>query len=274
MTLEILTVSKIIPDFPEDAKWLTNEERAFLKARLQDDQGKSAIERRITLHDVLNCFKDYKFFLGGLMYFGLIVPAYGYAYFAPSIIKTYGYSAIETQLHSVPPWAAAFAFSMLVATFSDFFRHRFLFAIIPICISIAGFAMLMNIHYSHHVEYGALFLITSGTYAAMPIIVCWFTMNLGGHHRRAVGSAWQIGFGNIGGIIATYSFTKSEVPSFYHKGYSICLGFICLAAASCCCYLAACFFQNRNKDRSHDVGTTEYEKIEMGDLSPDYRYML
>ncbi len=23
-----------------------------------------------------------------------------------------------------------------------------------------------------------------------------------GHHRRAVGSAWQIGFGNIGGIIA------------------------------------------------------------------------
>ena len=64
----------VIPDFPEDAKWLTPEERLFIKARLQDDQGKSAIERRITPRDVLNVFKDYKVFLGGFMYFGLIVP--------------------------------------------------------------------------------------------------------------------------------------------------------------------------------------------------------
>ena len=64
----------IIPDFPEDAKWLTESEREYVKARLRDDQGKSALERRITFRDVLNCFKDYKIFLGGLMYFGLIVP--------------------------------------------------------------------------------------------------------------------------------------------------------------------------------------------------------
>ena len=31
-----------------------------------------------------------------------------------------------------------------------------------------------------------------GTYTAMPIVVCWFNMNLGGHHRRSVGSAWQV----------------------------------------------------------------------------------
>jgi MFS family permease len=264
----------ILPDFPENAKWLSEDEREYVKLRLQEDQGKAAIERRITFRDVLNCFRDYKFFLGGLMYFGLIVPAYGYAYFAPSIIQTYGFSKIQTQLFSVPPWAAAFGFSMLVATFSDFFRHRFLFAIIPICISITGFAMLTTIHYSHHVEYGALFLITCGTYSAMPIIVCWFTMNLGGHHRRAVGSAWQIAFGNIGGIIATYSFQKSDAKHFYKTGYSICLGFICLSALSCLLYAFACLTQNRNREKSHDVGITEYEKIEMGDMSPDYRYML
>ena len=208
------------------------------------------------------------------MYFGLIVPAYGYAYFAPGIIQSYGYSPIQTQLHSVPPWAAAFGFSMLVAFFSDKLRHRFLFTIIPICISIAGFAILITTHYNHHLEYGALFLITSGTYSAMPIIVCWFTMNLGGHHRRAVGAGWQIGFGNIGGIIATYSFLKADKVHFYHKGYSICLGFICLSAASCVAYFVACTMQNKRKEKTNDVGLTEYEKTEMGDLSPDYRYML
>jgi MFS family permease len=67
----------LIPDFPEDTKWLSPEEKAFVKGRLRDDQGKSALDRPIRFKDVINCFKDYKFFLGGLMYFGLIVPAYG-----------------------------------------------------------------------------------------------------------------------------------------------------------------------------------------------------
>lgn len=64
----------VIPDFVEQAKWLSEPEREYVKQRLRDDQGNSAIERRITFKDVVNCFKDYKIFLGGLMYFGLIVP--------------------------------------------------------------------------------------------------------------------------------------------------------------------------------------------------------
>ncbi len=67
----------VIPDFPEDAKWLGEEERAYVKARLRADQGRSAAERKITVRDVGNVFKDFKIFVGGFMYFGLIVPAYG-----------------------------------------------------------------------------------------------------------------------------------------------------------------------------------------------------
>ena len=189
----------LLPDFPEDTKWLNEDEKAYVKARLEADQGRSALDRRITPRDVVNVFKDYKIFIGGFMYFGLIVPAYGYAFFAPAIIQTYGYSQIGTQLHSVPPWAAAFGFSMVVAYFSDRLKHRFLFTLIPIGIAIAGFGILISTHTHHHLEYAALFMVTSGVYAAMPIEVAWFQQNLGGHHRRAVGSAWQIGFGNVGG---------------------------------------------------------------------------
>ena len=67
----------IISDFPEDAKWLAEDERAYVKARLKQDQGKSGAEHIVTFHDVLDVFKDYKVFLGGIMYFSLIVPAYG-----------------------------------------------------------------------------------------------------------------------------------------------------------------------------------------------------
>lgn len=264
----------LLPSFPEDAKWLTEEEREYVTARLQVDQGRSAAERKITPRDVGRVLKDYKVILGGFMYFGMIVPAYGFSFFAPSIIQTYGYSPIQTQLHSVPPWACAFAFAMIIAFCSDFTKHRFAFTIFPICVAVTGFAILITVHHNHHLEYAALFLVTMGAYSAMPVIVCWFNMNLGGHHRRAVGSAWQVGFGNIGGIIATYAFVSKDAP-YYKKGYSICLGFLCLSAVSCCIYAVVVTAANRRRDKTPvDVGLTENEEAELGDMSTSYRYLL
>ncbi|KAF9738822.1 hypothetical protein PMIN06_004526 [Paraphaeosphaeria minitans] len=264
----------LLPNFPEEVKWLTNEERDFVQARLRIDQGRSARERPIKFADVGHVFKDPKILVGGFMYFGLIVPAYGYAYFSPAIIQGYGYSRTQTQLHSVPPWAAAFGFAMTVAWFSDRLKHRFLFAIFPICVAIAGFAILITVHDNHSLQYGALFLVAMGCYTAMPVIVCWFNMNLGGHHRRAIGSAWQVGFGNIGGIIAVYAFLAKDAPK-YIPGYSICIAFVSLSALSCTLYFFMCQWANRSREKSvRDVGMTEYEKTELGDLNPDYRYLL
>ncbi len=67
----------VIPGFPEDATWLREDERIFVEARLREDQGRRAVKRSITFKDVMNVFKDYKIFVGGFMYFGLVVPAYG-----------------------------------------------------------------------------------------------------------------------------------------------------------------------------------------------------
>ncbi|KAF2280629.1 MFS general substrate transporter [Westerdykella ornata] len=264
----------LLPNFPEEAKWLREDERAFVKARLQLDQGSSAAERPIKVRDVINAFKDIKIVVGGFMYLGLIVPAYGYAYFSPGIIQGYGYSPIQTQLHSVPPWAAAFGFAMVIAWASDRLQHRFLFTIFPICVAIAGFAILLAVHDNRQVQYAALFLVAMGAYTAMPVIVCWFNMNLGGHHRRAIGSAWQVSFGNIGGIIAVYAFLKKDAPK-YIPGYSISVAFVCLSAISCLVYFVLCSWQNRKRERTaRDVGLTEYEKTELGDMNPDYRYLL
>jgi hypothetical protein len=75
-------------------------------------------------------------------------------------------------------------------------------------------------------------------------------------------------------IIASYSFAATDAKTYFHKGYSICLSFICLSAVSCILYFVACWHQNKSRDKTNDVGLTEYEKTELGDMSPDYRYML
>lgn len=265
----------LLPNFPEETKWLRKDEKDYVAARLRLDQGPAGRDRSITWQDVKNVFKDYKIIIGGFMYFGLIVPAYGYAYFSPGIIQGYGYSAIQTQLHSVPPWAVAFGFSMTIALISDKTRHRFAFAIIAIIIAIIGFSILIAVHDNTRLQYAALFLVASGAYTAMPIIVCWFNMNLGGHHRRSVGSAWQVGFGNIGGIIASFAFLKDDAPK-YIPGYSISIAFTILSIIACIVYGFGCYTANRKRDREtgNEHGLTVQEKTDLGDMSPDYRYLL
>ncbi|KAH9938667.1 major facilitator protein [Fomitopsis serialis] len=266
-----------ISDFPEEVTWLSPEEKEFVKARLHADVGQSRRHDPLTVRSVLSVFKDFKIIVGGFMYFGLIVPAYGYAYFAPAIIQTLGHSSIRTQLLSVPPWACAFALAMLTAAASDYLRHRFVFVLIPTAIALTGFIILLVVHDNAKLQYAALFLSAMGTYSAMPMIVCWFNTNLGGHQRRAVGTAWQVGFGNIGGIIAVYAFLSKDAPK-YITGYSICIAFICLSVVADVVYFISLVAENRKRGRAEAQASavllTADEKTRMGDLNPDYRYFL
>lgn len=73
----------LISDFPEEVKWLTPEERQFVKARLQADVGESQRHKALKVKDVFKILREWKIILGGFMYFGLIVPAYGYGQYSP-----------------------------------------------------------------------------------------------------------------------------------------------------------------------------------------------
>lgn len=48
----------VVPDFPEDAKWLTEEEREFLRDKLAKDTGTAAVDASMNWRDVIAVFKD------------------------------------------------------------------------------------------------------------------------------------------------------------------------------------------------------------------------
>ena len=60
-------------------------------------------------------------------------------------------------------------------------------------------------------------------------------MNLNGHTERSIGTGWMIGFGNTGGIVATFCFLAKDAP-FYHLGYSICMGAACVGVLAVVLY--------------------------------------
>lgn len=75
-------------------------------------------------------------------------------------------------------------------------------------------------------------------------------MNLNGHVERSIGSAWMIGFGNTGGIVATFCFLTKDAP-FYHLGYSICMGVTCVGVLAVALYAGLVTLEN-NGARKRD----------------------
>ncbi len=180
-----------------------------------------------------------------------------FSYFAPTIVKTLGYSTVQTQLHTVPPFAAAFALCIITAYLSDRLRLRFPFIAFSIALTITGLAILMTVHHHFHAQYAALFLVAMGAFSTGPVVICWFVMNLRGHTERNVGSAWMIGFGNCGGIVATFTFLAKDGP-YYHTGYSICMSMVCVGALAAVVYAGLVMNDNR-KDRAIAEGKGERE---------------
>lgn len=67
---------------------------------------------------------------------------------------------------------------------------------------------------------------------------------------------------------------KEDAP-FFVTGFSICFAFAALSFLSCLAYGYACWSQNRKRARMPvDVGMTETEKTELGDMNSEYRYLL
>ncbi|KAI1371991.1 major facilitator superfamily domain-containing protein [Hypoxylon crocopeplum] len=223
-----------ITDFPREAKWLSEPEREFLLKKTGHDESRTV---PVTHKDVIKFLMTPKAWLGAIMYFSILVPAYSIVYFLPTIVQALGYSTVQTQLHSVPPFAATFGFAILVAYLSDKARIRSPFILLGLAMLIAGLAILISVHGASHfsAEYAGICLAAMGSFGIGGNIVCWYVMNLRGHAERSIGSAWMICFGNAGGIVATFLFLRTDAP-YYRSGYSVCLAMGALCVVSCACY--------------------------------------
>lgn len=266
----------IVPDFPEECRFLNANEREFLKKKLEIYSGNSGYEIKQTWKDIAKVFKDPLIYICAICYFSFIVPAYAYAFFAPTIIRDMGYVAMEAQSHSIYPWLASMGFSILVAFVSDYFYVRLPFAVLASLISVCGFGMVIGAKNEPLIRYGGCFMLASGLYTAMPILLCWVSLNFSGHTRKSVGTAFIIGFGNIGGIVAAFIFPNQDAPR-YLKGLSISLAFTVFALIVLFVYCGLLMYRNKNKQSAQYKADWDNldsrEKIMKGDLNPDFKYL-
>ena len=209
------------------------------------------------------------------MYFGIVTTGYAGSFFTPTILKQLGWTSIRAQVMSIPLFITATVLALSAAILSDHIKHRFGFIIVGCCVATIGYSILLAMNnVAVGARYFAVFAIVGGGYIAQPITLGWVNNNLGGHYKRGVGAAMMVGIGNIGGIVASNVFIKSQAPE-YPVGFGVCLGCIWICAISACLLALYIGRENKKRDaglRDHRYQLSEAERNNLGDDHPAFRF--
>ncbi|KAL8775825.1 MAG: hypothetical protein Q9194_003601 [Teloschistes cf. exilis] len=266
----------LIVDWPEQAQFLNSDERVVLLQRLEEDEGFAKMNT-LNRKSFLRTLSDWKIWVGGLMYLGTTTSTYSVSYYLPTVLKEFGYTSSAAQVQTIPIYAAGLLVAFLTAWSSDRLRHRYGFVILGAVTNAVGYMFLLaQSHVSVNVRYMALYLVECGLWIGSPVEIVWITSNLGGHYKRALGSAIATASGNLSGFIASNVFITSQAPR-YPAGYGVALGMTVFAALAA----AVLFLGLRRENRRRDRGGRDYrlqsgkdELENMGDDHPGFRYGL
>ncbi|KAH8808472.1 putative MFS transporter [Xylogone sp. PMI_703] len=275
LTVVIAVLFKpIVVDWPEQATWLTPEEKQLMLRRLTRDVGPAKMDH-FDKRAAKRIFSDWKVYVGVVMYLGIVNTGYAASFFIPTIINEMGYTAEESQVRSIPIWIVAAFLAMSMAWCADKLKHRYGFTLLGLGISIIGYTLLLcQQHLSVGVKYMACFFVVGGSNICQPITWVWLNNNVSGHYKRSVATAMQIGFGNSGGLIASNIFITNQAPR-YVAGYGTSLALLVLCGSMCTVF----FFGLYRENKKRNLGERDYRYTEegadldnMGDDHPEFRF--
>lgn len=198
-------------DRPEKAKWLDDDQRAWLVAEMNEERARKQTRAK---HNILAGMSDPRVLALALVYFGTSAGLYTLGIWAPQIIKSFGLSTMEVGiLNAVPPTIAVIGM-ILWARHSDKTGERTWHVVIACLVASVGL-MLAGGASSTVIVIAALSIVNVGISAAKPPLWAMPTMFLSGS-AAAVGIATINSIGNLGGFVGPWAigWIKDQTGSF------------------------------------------------------------
>ncbi|GAA5968860.1 hypothetical protein JCM11641_000760 [Rhodosporidiobolus odoratus] len=218
----------MIDDFPEEAKFLDERERAFVIKRLKNDTGSAGgFNGKL----IRAAFLDWRTYIYMLIYIGVAEPLYSMSLFTPTIIAELGtWTRAQSQLLSVPPYALAFIVTLVNALFSDRIKQRGLGNVFWMSIVVIGYAILLGINLTEKpgVAYFAIFLCVCGIAPCIANTITWTGNNMSPVLKRGTAMGMMFTTGNSGGIVSSVVYRTQDKP-LYRLGHGVGLGFAAMA---------------------------------------------
>ena len=212
-----------IVNYPSTAKFLTENERAYIHKRLSSNTDATRNEA-FTWANVRKAISDPKVWLYGMGFHTMSLPLYTLSLFLPTIIKELGYTAGQAQLLTVPPYAIATILTVLTAVASERTHRRAPFIMAGSSLAIIGYIILLTDN-RPGVSYVGTIFAASGIYPATAIVLSWPANNVSGQTKRATANAMQISIGNLGAVLGTQLYRNESKPRFF-VGHGMAAGYL------------------------------------------------
>ncbi|KAI4862531.1 putative MFS transporter [Hypoxylon rubiginosum] len=242
-----------LPDSADTAKFLTEEEREVAKMRAIQQTGSEGTSRigHVDFKDVLMSLKDFKTWLPPLMYFSCNVSFSSLPVFLPTILLNMGFTAINAQGLSAPPYFLSFIMCIVTTWIADKTRQRGLMIIGLSLVAGVGYILLATCH-SVGVRYFGVFLAAAGVFPAISNILPWTINNQGSDSKRGAGIALLNIVGQCGPLLGTRVFPASDAP-YYVKGMGICAGFMFFNALLALALRTYLTWENKRFERNDEA---------------------
>lgn len=200
-----------LTDRPADAKWLAQDERTWLAARLDHEDGQREAVHHYSVMEVLLNLRV----LGlSSVYFGAVATNYGLSFFLPQIVKSFGLNVFLTSLVSAAPYVVGTIGMIWWGLHSDRRLERRLHAALPLFIAAAGIAV-STAFADPVLKMIALSIAGFGIFACLPVFWTLPTAFLSGV-SAAAGIAVINSIGNLAGFAGPFAmgWIKDQTGSY------------------------------------------------------------
>lgn len=260
-----------IPDSPDRAKFLSEEEKEIARARAIRQTGMSERLGSVDVRQLAKTLFDLKAWCNALLYFSANVSYASLPVYLPTILTQMGYSSIDAQGLSAPPYFVAFLFALITTFLADRTQQRGLVLIVTSLVGAIGYLVLATVD-RVGARYFAVFLAAAGVFSTIPNILAWTLNNQGNDSRRGAGLVLINVVGQCGPVLGTRLYPANEAKR-YVKGMSVCAAFMLFAAVLSLALRFLLVWENRRLDRKYGApGSAVATESDKEVVTPDEKY--
>ena len=150
------------------------------------------------------------------MYFSCNVSYSSLPVFLPTIIEAMGFTSVNAQGLSAPPYFVAFIVTISSAWYADRIQQRGLVIVILSLIGSLGYILLAACTFTG-ARYFETFLAASGVFPAIANIIPWVLNNQGSDTRRGMGIVILNVVGQCGPLLGTRVFPSRKGPRYVEE---------------------------------------------------------
>ncbi|KUI52957.1 hypothetical protein VP1G_00408 [Cytospora mali] len=238
----------VLPDSAAIASFLTEEEKAIARTRALRSTGHESgtvhglSVGKIDFGEILETLKTPQAWIQAMLYFSCNVAFASLPVFLPAILTGMGFTSINAQGLTAPPYFLAFGVCILSTWVGGRTQQR---GIMIGCLSLLGCAgyVMLAVTKTVSVRYAGVFLAAAGVFPAIANILSWVLNNQRSDTKRGTGIAILNIIGQCGTLLGTRIFPKEDGP-YYTKGMIISAAFMFFCAIST--FSLRAYFKYRN----------------------------